>query len=90
MIVFTTTASQTLTIIPREYLGSFYVQFRDTSLNKTFSYFEDYDKYGRIETAPKYKDVLIDDENTVGNFTDSSGVVKNVAMWVNTNKEKDI
>ena len=41
MIVFTTTASQTLTIIPREYLGSFYVKFRDTSLNKTFSYFED-------------------------------------------------
>jgi hypothetical protein len=24
-----------------------------------------------------------------GNFTDASGVVKNVAMWVNTNKEKD-
>ena len=41
MIVLTTTASQTLTIIPREYLGSFYVKFRDTSLNKTFSYFED-------------------------------------------------
>ena len=24
-----------------------------------------------------------------GNFTDANGVVKNVAMWVNTNKEKD-
>jgi hypothetical protein len=24
-----------------------------------------------------------------GNFTDASGVLKNVAMWVNTNKEKD-
>jgi len=41
MIVLTTTASQTLTIIPREYLGSFYVKIRDTSLNKTFSYLED-------------------------------------------------
>ena len=41
MIVFTTTASQTLTIIPREYLGSFTVDIRDTSLNKTFNYFED-------------------------------------------------
>ncbi|HAT66605.1 MAG TPA: hypothetical protein DCS66_18755, partial [Flavobacteriaceae bacterium] len=35
------TASQTLTIIPREYLGSFYVKIRDTSLNKTFTYLED-------------------------------------------------
>ena len=41
MIVFTTTASQTLTIIPREYLGSFYIKIRDTSLNKTFTYLED-------------------------------------------------
>lgn len=41
MIVLTTTASQTLTIIPREYLGSFYVKIRDTSLNKTFTYLED-------------------------------------------------
>ena len=24
-----------------------------------------------------------------GNFTDANGVVKNVAMWINTNKEKD-
>ena len=39
MIVVTTTASQTLSIIPREYLGQFTVDVRDTSLNKTFSYF---------------------------------------------------
>ena len=24
-----------------------------------------------------------------GNFTDANGTVKNVAMWINTNKEKD-
>ncbi len=39
MIVLTTDASQTLSIIPREYLGQFYVDVRDASLNKTFSYF---------------------------------------------------
>jgi hypothetical protein len=39
MIIVTTTASQTLTVIPREYLGAFYVKCRDTSLNKEFSYF---------------------------------------------------
>jgi|TARA_R100000479_G_C6372214_1_gene197573 hypothetical protein len=39
MIVLTTTASQTLKIIPREYLGNFYTRVRDTSLNKQFSYF---------------------------------------------------
>mgnify|MGYP003147345080 CR=1 FL=1 len=39
MIVVTTTASQTLSIIPREYLGQFTIDVRDTSLNKTFSYF---------------------------------------------------
>ena len=37
----------------------------------TFSYFDDYEKYGRIEMSPKYNNVLIDDENTVGNFTDA-------------------
>ena len=41
MIVLTTTASQTLKIIPREYLGQFNIDVRDTSLNKTFSYFEE-------------------------------------------------
>ncbi len=41
MIVLTTTASQTLKIIPRVYLGAFYTRVRDTSLNKTFSYFVD-------------------------------------------------
>tara|TARA_R100001530_G_scaffold11408_2_gene11009 strand:+ start:102 stop:542 length:441 start_codon:yes stop_codon:yes gene_type:complete len=41
MIVLTTDASQTLTIIPREYLGSFTVDIRDTSLNTVFNYFED-------------------------------------------------
>ena len=25
----------------------------------------------------------------IGNFTDANGTVKNVAMWINTNKEKD-
>tara|TARA_R100001530_G_C4297177_1_gene149542 strand:- start:607 stop:1056 length:450 start_codon:yes stop_codon:yes gene_type:complete len=39
MIVVTTTASQTLSIIPREYLAQFTIDVRDTSLNKTFSYF---------------------------------------------------
>lgn len=24
-----------------------------------------------------------------GNFTDANGTVKNVAMWINTNKEKE-
>jgi len=39
----------------------------------TFSYFDDHDKHQRLEegNAPKYNNVLIDDENTVGNFTDS-------------------
>jgi len=39
----------------------------------TFSYFDDHDKHERLEesNAPKYNNVLIDDENTVGNFTDS-------------------
>ena len=41
MIIINTTASQTLTVIPREYLGAFYVKTTDTSLNKTFSYFVD-------------------------------------------------
>jgi len=39
----------------------------------TFSYFDDHDTYPRLEesSSPKYNNVLIDDENTVGNFTDS-------------------
>tara|TARA_R100000656_G_scaffold122210_1_gene97674 strand:- start:21 stop:464 length:444 start_codon:yes stop_codon:yes gene_type:complete len=41
MIVLTTDASQTLSIIPREYLGQFTVEVRDTSLNKDFSYHEE-------------------------------------------------
>ena len=41
MIVLTTTASQTLKVIPREYLGQFTIDVRDTSLNKDFSYFEE-------------------------------------------------
>ena len=41
MIVLTTTASQTLKVIPREYLGSFTIDVRDSSLNKLFTYFED-------------------------------------------------
>jgi hypothetical protein len=41
MIVLTTTASQTLKVIPREYLGQFNIDVRDTTLNKTFSYFEE-------------------------------------------------
>ena len=40
MIVLTTNSSQTLSVIPREYLGSFTIDVRDASLNKTFSYFE--------------------------------------------------
>ena len=38
-----------------------------------FKYFEEHDKYMRIESsyAPKYNNVLIDDENTVENFTDA-------------------
>lgn len=41
MIVLTTTASQTLKVIPREYLGNFTIDVRDTSLNKTYNYWED-------------------------------------------------
>ena len=41
MIILTTTASQTLKVIPREYLGSFTIDVRDSSLNKSFTYFED-------------------------------------------------
>lgn len=41
MIVSTTTSSQEFSVIPREYLGSFTIEVRDTTLNKTFSYFED-------------------------------------------------
>ena len=39
----------------------------------TFSYFDDHDKHERLEenNSPKYNNVLIDNENTVGNFTDS-------------------
>ena len=41
MIVLTTDSSQTLSIIPREYLGEFTIKVRDTSLNKDFSYHEE-------------------------------------------------
>ena len=41
MIVITTDSSQTLSVIPREYLGSFTIDVRDNILNKSFSYFED-------------------------------------------------
>ena len=37
----------------------------------TFDYFNDFNKYGRLESSPKYNDILIDDENNVGNFTNS-------------------
>ena len=38
MIVLNTNASQTLKVIPREYLGAFTIDVRDTSLNKNFTY----------------------------------------------------
>ena len=41
MIVLTTDASQTLSIIPREYLGQFTIEVRDTTLNKEFTYHEE-------------------------------------------------
>ena len=41
MIVITTSASQTLSVLPREYLGSFTIDVRDNILNKSFTYFED-------------------------------------------------
>jgi hypothetical protein len=41
MIVLTTDASQTLSIIPREYLGQFTIEVRDTTLNKDFTYHEE-------------------------------------------------
>ena len=41
MIVLTTSSSQTLKVIPREYLGAFTIDVRDSSLNKSFTYFED-------------------------------------------------
>jgi len=39
----------------------------------TFSYFDDHNKHERLEqsSSPKYNNVLIDEENTVGNFTNS-------------------
>ena len=38
-----------------------------------FKYFEEYSKFMRLESsnAPKYNDVLIDEENTIENFTDA-------------------
>lgn len=41
MIVLTTSATQTLNVIPRAYLGAFTIDVRDSSLNKNFTYFED-------------------------------------------------
>lgn len=40
----------------------------------TFSYFDDHNKHERLEesSAPKYNNVLIDEENTIGSFTNSS------------------
>lgn len=40
MIVLTTSATQTLKVIPREYLDAFTIEVRDSSLNKSFTYFE--------------------------------------------------
>jgi len=39
----------------------------------TFSYFNDHDRHKRIDkgSSPKYNNVLIDEENTVGDFTSS-------------------
>ena len=37
----------------------------------TFNYFENHDEYQRIEPHTKYNQVLIDDVNDVGSFTDS-------------------
>jgi len=41
MIVITTSASQTLSVIPRNFLGSFTIDVRDNWLNKNYDYFED-------------------------------------------------
>ena len=45
--------------------------FNKKYTKSTFGYFENFDEYPRVESAPKYNNVLIDDENTVGNFTDA-------------------
>ena len=39
MIVITTSASQTLSVIPREFLGAFTIDVRDNWLNKNYDYF---------------------------------------------------
>ena len=39
MIVLTTSATQTLKVIPRDYLTAFIIEVRDNVLNKAFTYF---------------------------------------------------
>ena len=61
MIVLTTNSSQTLSVIPREYLGSFTIDVRDASLNKNFTYFED-----TVTTSGNYMQFT-------NNYVDGSG-----------------
>ena len=68
MIVLTTSATQTLNVIPREYLGAFTIDVRDSSLNKNFTYFNN--------TATTVKNYLQFEQTYVNNPSDLASIWK--------------
>ena len=73
MIVFSTSAGQTLKIVPREYLGSFTVDVRDNILNKKFSYF--------INSVTTNGNFLEFDNTYVNNPSDLASIFKEARFY---------
>ena len=73
MIVLTTSSTQTLKVIPREYLTSFTIDVRDTTLNKNFTYFN--------QSAVVDGDYLKIEETYVNNPSDLASIWKEARFY---------
>ncbi len=73
MIVVNTNKTQTLKIIPRDYLGAFTIDVRDTSLNKNFTYFN--------STSTTVGNYLQFEQTYVNNASDLASIFKEARYY---------
>lgn len=73
MIVVNTNKTQTLKVIPRDYLGAFTIDVRDTSLNKNFTYFNN--------TSTTVGNYLQFEQTYVNNASDLASIFKEARYY---------
>tara|TARA_R100000781_G_C4081084_1_gene127725 strand:- start:2918 stop:3367 length:450 start_codon:yes stop_codon:yes gene_type:complete len=73
MIVVNTNKTQTLKVIPRDYLGAFTIDVRDTSLNKNFTYYN--------STSTTVGNYLQFEQTYVNNASDLASIFKEARYY---------